>query len=150
MDAPLVSITLAGQPIGAARPRFRRRPILTAKGQVRFAYQARTTRQYQAALRYRGQVAMAGRPPLECPLRVRVHAVFEPPQYLSKKQWRELTDPNGILVKPTRPDLDNILRQLDGLTKVVWRDDNQIVAIDAAKFYGETPYLLIQVYNAVS
>ena len=44
-------------------------------------------------------------------------------------------------LKPTvKPDIDNYIKcVLDGLTKVVWTDDNLIVDITAKKRYAEVP-----------
>lgn len=45
-----------------------------------------------------------------------------------------------------RPDVDNLTKQIeDALTGVLWRDDSQVVAVDASKRYGDRPSSTIEV-----
>lgn len=44
------------------------------------------------------------------------------------------------LAHVTKPDVDKLVRcVLDALTGVAWRDDSQVVRIDAGKMYGTSP-----------
>jgi Holliday junction resolvase RusA-like endonuclease len=130
-----VVIELAGEPKGKGRPRFSR------KGG--FAYTPQPTRNYEAALRYAGQIKMADAAPIEGALKVEVLAAFPVPQSWSKiKQARAYA---GTLRPTGRPDLDNVLKMLDGLNGVVWRDDAQIVDARIVKRYSDRPRLRIEV-----
>lgn len=130
-----VVIELAGEPKGKGRPRFSR------KGG--FAYTPQPTRNYEAALRYAGQVAMRGAAPIDGALRVDVLAAFPVPQSWSKiKQARAHA---GTLRPTGRPDLDNVVKMLDALNGVVWRDDAQIVTATVQKRYSDRPRLRIEV-----
>lgn len=130
-----VVIELAGEPKGKGRPRFSR-----AGG---FAYTPQPTRNYEAALRFAGQLAMNGAAPIEGPLKVEILAAFSVPQSWSKKKQCKA---HTGLVRPTgRPDLDNIAKMLDALNGVVWRDDAQIVIAVIAKRYSDRPRLRIEV-----
>lgn len=127
-------ITLEGQPQGKARPRFTRRGI---------AYTPARTRSYEALLRAAGQSAMAGRPPIEGPLAVRMEAVFAVPS--SWPNVRRLQALSGA-IKPTgKPDADNLVKCCDALNGVAWRDDAQLVDVRVLKRYGPTPGLRIEV-----
>jgi Holliday junction resolvase RusA-like endonuclease len=87
---------------------------------------------------------MNGRSPLEGPLRVSVVAAFPVPQSWSKKK-RQLALANQLF--PTvKPDADNLLKQVDGLNEIVWRDDKQIVRAEIHKTYSDRPCLSIMVY----
>jgi len=45
------------------------------------------------------------------------------------------------------PDLDKLVRAvLDGLTAIAYRDDGQVVRLTAAKIYGVTPGLWVQMW----
>lgn len=56
--------------------------------------------------------------------------------YLHRPQ-RLKGDP-GPLPCPKRPDLDNLVKAVkDGLTKIAWKDDAQVVRLEASKWYHE-------------
>lgn len=128
-------VELSGDPKGKGRPRFSR------KGG--FAYTPTPTRNYEAALRLAGQAAMFTTPPIEGALKVDVLAAFSVPLSWSKKKREQAL---MGLIRPTgRPDLDNIIKMLDALNGVVWRDDAQIVVANIRKRYADRPRLRIEV-----
>lgn len=130
-----VVVELAGEPKGKGRPRFSRKSGV--------AYTPAPTRNYEAALRIAGQSAMAGAAPILGPLKVQVLAAFSVPASWSKKKQADAI--NGV-VRPTgRPDLDNVVKMLDALNEVVWKDDAQIVNASIVKRYSDRPRLLIEV-----
>ena len=48
-----------------------------------------------------------------------------------------------------KPDLDKLIRAvLDSLTNVAYKDDCQVVRIDAEKMYSDEEYIMISVYTA--
>ncbi len=130
-----VVIELAGEPKGKGRPRFSR--------QSGHAYTPQPTRTYEAMLRYAAQVKMAGSAPMEGPLRIEVLAAFPVPQSWSKKKQAAA---HAGTVRPTgKPDLDNVLKMLDALNAVVWKDDAQIVVAAITKRYSDRPRLRLEV-----
>lgn len=132
-DLGRISIRLAGEPVGKGRPRFQK-----ATGR---AFTPSKTRSFEGALKYAAQQAMGERAPLDGPLAVRVVASFPIPKSFSKKK-RELALEQ--VLRPTKvPDCDNLLKTLDALNEVVWRDDKQIVDALVQKVYSDTPGLLI-------
>ena len=46
---------------------------------------------------------------------------------------------------PGRPDIDNILKAIDGLNGILWKDDAQIILAVVSKRYGNVPHLAIDV-----
>jgi Holliday junction resolvase RusA-like endonuclease len=47
-----------------------------------------------------------------------------------------------------KPDLDNLIKALlDGLNGIVFKDDAQIWSIDAQKFYGEKPFIELELFT---
>lgn len=132
----MIRIELIGAPRGKGRPRFMRSTGHT--------YTPEATRSYEAALRYAAQEAMAGQPPLEGALSLRVEAYLPIPASRPKK-WK--LQAAMTLVRPTtKPDFDNLNKTLDAFNNVVWRDDSQVVAWSGAKFYSERPRLVIGVW----
>ena len=130
---PLVSVTVPGlpQPQGSAKA-YRRgqRVIVTsdnprlAAWRDRLAYGIVASRQAAAALH--------GHPVVRHDGPVRMSLVFRlvRPKSAAKRAW-----------PTTRPDLDKLVRAVgDAMTDAgVWRDDSQLVALEATKVYREAP-----------
>jgi crossover junction endodeoxyribonuclease RusA len=57
--------------------------------------------------------------------------------------------PKKVLHHVKKPDLDKLVRSVkDGLTRVAWKDDSQVVDVKAIKRYAElgtTPHAVITV-----
>ena len=138
-----VRIEVLGPPRGKGRPRF------TARNGFATAYPDKQTATYEAVLRHEAALAMTGRQPLEGPLRLDVIAWLPIPASWSKKRQRMALDG---LIKPisrSAADLDNIIKGIDALNEVVWRDDSQIVCIHAHKYYSTHPSLVLIVEPVV-
>jgi Holliday junction resolvase RusA-like endonuclease len=119
-----IRIELAGEPKGKAR--FTRAGI---------AYTPAGTRSYETSLRYAAQQAMRGNPPLEGALILDVEAHMPIPSSWSGKRQRMAEQ--GLILPITRPDFDNLLKTVDALNRVVWRDDSQIIEVRCRKRYSE-------------
>lgn len=130
-----IVIELAGEPRGKGRPRFARR--------TGDAYTPRRTASYEAMLRHEAALAMADRPPLEGALRVRVLACFGVPASWSAK--KRLAAIAGVVRPAKRPDIDNVVKMLDALNEVAWRDDALIVEAWIEKYYSERPRLRVEI-----
>lgn len=60
------------------------------------------------------------------------------PKSFSKKKHNEATE--GILRPTTKPDIDNLVKGIkDGLSKVIWHDDSQVISLVANKYYSDKP-----------
>lgn len=136
MNLDPILIVLTGEPKGKGRPRFGNGHTFTPAA----------TRSYEAALRYAAQVVMAGRTPMEGPLRVSVAMHMPIPKSWSKTKTTHAL--SGIVRPTTKPDWDNAAKMTDALNEVVWRDDNQIVDGRVLKFYSDRPRLEIEVQAA--
>jgi Holliday junction resolvase RusA-like endonuclease len=131
----MIVIELAGTPLGKGRPRFSR-----ASGRP---YTPEKTRNFESNLLLAAQDVMAGRPPIEGPLYVRVEAHFPIPQSWSKKKQAGAL--LGVLRPTTRPDWENIAKMLDAFNKIVWIDDAQVVDGIIVKRYSDRPRLRVEV-----
>ena len=129
----MIRILVPGVPVGKGRPR------MTRSGHC---YTPEKTRIYEDKIAFFGHQAMAGKRPLEGYLTIQVEAVFPVPESWSKKKKKMALD--GKLF-PGRPDIDNILKAIDGLNGVVWKDDAQIILAVVSKRYGNVPHLAIDV-----
>ena len=106
------------------------------------AYTPEKTRTYEDKIAFFGHHAMGGKPPLEGYLTIQVEAVFPVPESWSQKKKKMALD--GKLF-PGRPDIDNILKAIDGLNGILWKDDAQIILAVVSKRYGNVPHLAIDV-----
>ena len=114
------------------------------KGRPRFTkwggtYTPDRTRNYEAmiGLKYKEKYKDE---PSEKPMKVLMAFMFEPPKSLSKKRREEL-----LLQEYTKkPDLDNLVKAvLDGLNGIAFKDDSQIIEIEARKLYGNKDIIYI-------
>lgn len=152
MTEPVVSIVLMGPPRGKGRPRTR------VVGDFATIFTDKKTRQYEDALKAAGIAAMKGRPALDEAVSIVVRAFMPIPESWSKAKRaaalaQEVMPTTGI-------DLDNIVKMVDGLNHhpprhkgdrekrpIIWKNDSQIVAMQAIKVYSDRPRLVIDVWK---
>jgi Holliday junction resolvase RusA-like endonuclease len=128
-----ITIRLPGVPRGKQRPRLGRHGVYTPEQTVK----------YETSLAWVAKQAMAGRDPLEGPLRVLIVSSFPIPKSYSK--GKALDAKTGAIHPTKKPDIDNIVKLVDALNGIVWQDDAQIVHCDVRKVYSAEPELAIQV-----
>lgn len=132
-----VEISLPGLPRGKGRPRF------SARGGFARAYTDEKTASFEGALRMAGSLAMRGREPFVCAIALDMVAVFPIPASWSKTKREQAA--YGAIHPTGKPDVDNLLKCMDGLNEIVWKDDAQIVRATVTKRYGSIPELVIVV-----
>ena len=132
-----ITITVPGTPVAKARAR-----VSIRKGKVR-AYTTSKTKDYEESIKWAAVEVMKGKSPLRFALKVNVKFVFLPPKSWSKRMRN--TAIMGSTPHTVKPDLDNLIKNLDALNGVVFNDDNQIVEIQAEKIYGENPMAIFKI-----
>ena len=107
------------------------RPRLTRNGH---AFTDEKTRNYENLVKLLAMQAMekAGATVTDKPVKAIINAYFEIPKSYSKKKVQAII--NGE-IKPAKPDLDNIIKCIDGCNKIIFKDDVQIYSITATKSY---------------
>lgn len=136
----LVTFTVPGEPVGKARPHFVRK---TGR-----AFTPTKTVMYEnfVGICYMEQV---GKPPIEAgfPLRLSVTIFQQIPKSTSKRKRIQML---SGLVRPTKkPDCSNILKAVeDGLNKIAYADDSQIVEICVQRYYHDDPRVVIKIEEA--
>ena len=96
------------------------------------------TRPYRQAVAAEAQDAMDGRAPASGPVEVCIRFFFPRPlgQYGSGRN-ADLLKPSAPEHKTTAPDAEKLCRAAsDAMSGIVYRDDAQIVHVDAWKLYG--------------
>ena len=123
---------IKGEPKGKGRPRF------TKTGRV---YTPAETSRYEELVRL-SYLNMAKGYKFTSPVRVTIKAFCKPPKGKSKKVVEDML--NGRILPTKKPDADNVAKIiLDGLNKVAWDDDTQVVDMMVTKRYSEDPMVAV-------
>lgn len=125
----LLEFTVFGvaQPKGSTKaflPKGWTRPIVTSDNAKNKSWQELVAFGANAALQDCADFPPA---PLEGPVHLRVNFYLPRPKSLPKK----------VTVHLKKPDLDKLVRSVkDALSRVVWRDDSQVIELMATKSYA--------------
>lgn len=132
----MISFTVPGEPQGKGRART---------GRSGRHYTPAKTVAYEGLIALAGAQAMNGKPPFSGPVSLAFTAGFSIPASASKSKRAAML--NGEILPTKAPDLDNIMKAIgDGLNKVAFNDDSQIVRLGIVqKIYVETPGLFVSV-----
>lgn len=124
------------------KPRGKGRPRTTTIAGHPHIYTDGKTRAYEAEIR--SAFVAAGGIMLTGPVVLRVRAEYAIPVSATARKRVEML--SGKAMPIVHPDLDNVLKAVqDALNGVAYKDDSQIVSIDAEKVYAEQPSLKIEV-----
>lgn len=129
-------IEIEGKPRGQGRPRT---AIIQGKPHI---YKDLVSREYEQKIA--NEYKDAGGELYEGAVRLSVLASFPVNKSETKNTKIQMLEDK---IAPTKkPDLDNIVKAvMDGLNGVAYRDDSQVVAIDAQKFYGREGRVIVTV-----
>lgn len=140
----IVNFTVPGVPVPKARAR-----VVNIKGRS-VSFTPKKTKDYELVLASIAGLAMRGRPLLTGPLVVNATFILPIPASWTKKKKESARLQR--LRPTTRPDLDNLLKVIDGLEMVVFKNDSQIVEAHVVKVYGENPcaeFKVLQLNNSI-
>lgn len=84
--------------------------------------------------------------PYDSPIHIKCKYVFPIPNNFSKNKRKQLLEGKRFW-KATRPDIDSNLNKglVDALEGILFINDSRIVKIEAEKFYGEIPKIIIEI-----
>lgn len=123
-----VSFTIDGEPVGKARPRMN-----TRTGRAYTPDKTRIYEEYTKML-YRSKVKHY----FEGYVRLTIKAFYGIARSDSKKIKEQKV--NNILRPSKKPDIDNVIKLIaDSLNEIAYKDDTQIVEIEAMKYYSDNP-----------
>lgn len=118
--------------VGKGRPRFNTKTYTTYTPEKTRAFEQRLKMYF--IKKYKRPEAS------ENPFKIKILAEFKPPKSLSKKKQMQLIGKPY----PKKPDMDNITKAIqDSLNGLAYKDDNQIVSINAEKKYGLADRIII-------
>lgn len=79
------------------------------------------------------------------PIHLSVDIYRATPKKYQTKPKQELIE-KGLLLPTTKPDVDNYVKGVkDGISKIIWQDDSQIVNLNVRKFYSMTPRVVVHI-----
>jgi Holliday junction resolvase RusA-like endonuclease len=133
----MIKITVLGNPIAKARPRFYRR------GKFVGTYNAQETEEGKFMLlvkeQFNGDL-------IEGPIDLWIKFFMPIPKSTSKKNRKSMN--SGLIRHTKRPDLDNLVKfTKDCLNEIVWKDDSQVCRLEAWKKYDTDPRTEIIIFN---
>lgn len=140
MMETLMTFTVPGEPVGKGRPHFVRK---TGR-----AFTPEKTVMYEnfVGICYMEQV---GKPPIKAgfPLKLSVTMFHQIPKSASKRKRVQMM--SGLIRPTKKPDCSNVLKAVeDGLNRVAYADDSQIVEICVQRYYDDEPRVVIKIEEA--
>lgn len=138
-----VSFMVPGEPVAKGRPRFSVRKSKDGGAYVSVRTPDKTViYENQVKLEYREQTG-GFKFPDDAMLEIEIEAYFSIPKSASKKKRAAML--TGEIRPTKRPDADNVLKCMDALNGIAFRDDSQIVRAVVDKFYDAAPGLIITI-----
>lgn len=137
----MIDFYVMGTPVAMPRPRV----VRTPSGKTR-TYNSSKSTTYKQMIKIHAKNAMnkAHKSMTEQPLKMELTFLFKPPKSYSKKKLLAVT--KGELRYTKLPDADNLAKTvMDGLNRVLYKDDSQIVELVVKKEYGLEDGLKIKV-----
>lgn len=133
----MVKIQIPGKPVGKQRAR-------TLKSG--FSYTPDKTVNYENLVKLIYRESGGGY--MEGPLKARVKIVYDIPKSTSKKNREKMMA--GELFPTKKPDIDNVQKIIfDALNGIAYKDDTQIILVEAWKQYGEQPYVEVSLEEVI-
>lgn len=119
---------ILGQPVAKGRPR------VTKWG----SYTPEKTVNYENLVKYSYIDKYKDSEVMESALGIEIKFYFQIPKSTSKKNKELML--KGELLPTKKPDIDNCIKIItDALNTIAYKDDNQIVAVHAYKYYSDEP-----------
>ena len=134
-----VEFTVPGTPVAKGRPRFSR------QGPFVRTYTPDKTYRYEQLVQL--SFIQSEQPKLSGAVKVRILAYFPIPKSASKKKQKMMAE--GEIRHTTKPDGENVSKAiLDGLNKIAYDDDSNIVELHIEKWYSDDPRAEIYIEEA--
>lgn len=134
----MIRFHIPGQPQGKGRARA------TVRNGFARLYTPEKTVAYEGLVAHQAQIAMAGRPLLDCPVDLHLRILVQVPASWSQRKRAEALA--GRIIPTIKPDVDNVIKAIcDGCNGVVWRDD--VLAADGSwsRRYAEVPGVTVTI-----
>ena len=135
----MIEFIIPGVPVAKGRAR-------TGKNNIH--YTPTKTKEYESLVKVSAYNAMHQREVMIYPIKLDILLCMPIPASWSKKK-KHLAAIKQLL-PTTKPDCDNVLKAIaDGMNKIVYEDDKQIVSISMLKVYDSKPRSVVRVQEYV-
>ncbi|ANU13484.1 RusA family crossover junction endodeoxyribonuclease [Planococcus halocryophilus] len=134
-----ISFEIMGDPVAQGRPRAGK--SFSGKTVLYDPAKSRDFKQYVkvVASQYKPKELITG------PIHLELTFYQPTPKKYHTKPKQALIEA-GLLLPVTKPDVDNLAKGVkDGLTKIIWQDDSQVVSMMVRKLYSMTPRVEVNV-----
>jgi len=130
---------------GLAAPQGSKRLVRLRNGRTVLIEQSKRLKSWRAVVAYEAGCAFTGAP-VECDVIVSAEFVIERPRsHKTAAGAVRASAPSS----PGKPDLDKLCRGLlDGLTGVIYRDDSQVIYLNAMKRFGDRSETVVTISYA--
>ena len=130
---------------GLAAPQGSKRMVRLRNGRTVLIEQSKRLKPWRAVVAYEAGRAFTGAQ-VECDVTVSAEFVIERPK--SHKTAAGSVKASAPM-SPGKPDLDKLCRALlDGLTGVIYRDDSQVIYLNAMKRFGDKSETVVTISYA--
>ncbi len=135
-----IKFCVQGEPVGKGRPKFCGR----ADGRRR-AYTPQKTADYENRIRFAYIKKSCGvRFGDDKELKVHISAYYRIADSVTKGKRERMR--NGDIRPTKKPDIDNVVKiVLDGLNRIAYKDDTQVVSLVCEKYYSENPRVEVEI-----
>lgn len=131
------TIEITGDPVAKGRGR-----AVNTPGGARVITPEKT-RRWEADARMEARRQMDGEDPLENPLFIVIQVTIAPPK--SWPKWKREAALDGYIPHASKPDIDNVVKAaMDALNGIVYLDDALVFRVDARKFWGTRPGVMVR------
>ncbi|WP_036659750.1 RusA family crossover junction endodeoxyribonuclease [Paenisporosarcina sp. HGH0030] len=126
-----------GEPVAQGRPRAGK--TFTGKTVLYDPLKSRDFKQYVKLVASQN----APKELIKGPIYLFIDVYRSTPKVLQTKPKQALIE-NGELRPTSKPDVDNYVKGVkDGLNKIIWQDDSQVVELTVRKFYSLSPRVVV-------
>ena len=130
---------------GLAAPQGSKRMVRLRNGRTVLIEQSKRLKPWRAVVAYEAGRAFTG-DQVECDVTVSAEFIIERPKSHKTAAGAVKASAPG---SPGKPDLDKLCRALlDGLTGVIYRDDSQVIYLNAMKRFGDRSETVVTISYA--
>ncbi|MFP3321861.1 RusA family crossover junction endodeoxyribonuclease [Planococcus sp. SIMBA_160] len=135
-----ITFEIVGQSVAQGRPQARK----SFTGKTGF-YDSTKFREFKQYMKF---IASQRKPQelIQGPIHLELTFCQPTPKKYQTRAKQELIAAR-LLLPITKPDVDNLAKVVkDGLSKIIWQDDSQVVSMMVKKLYSMTPRVVVLIH----
>jgi len=138
----MISFYIPGKPVAKGRHRIGK----GGDGKA-MAFKDGKTASFENMVSYLAAEQMQGKPSIQHAVILRVYISVRPSD--SWPEWKRQAAGDTTMVPTGKPDIDNIIKSvMDGMNRIVWVDDDQVMSVVSYKVFGESDGTQVEVQIA--